>query len=152
MADEIVAAPTPDPIVPVAPNPFETPAPDPAPESWASDKPAGPTAAERLRTFEDTHLGKRAVRINGRVERGFGSPFKEMSPEKHAEYAALEKLVEAERKVDEAHANVTSATVAHETALAELAAASKKASDAEAERQRVADEEAAEAAKPVPAL
>lgn len=77
------------------------------------------SAEERLRAFEDEHFGKDAVRIHGRIERGFGSKFKNM-PELHKHYAALEKLVETEKKVAETGA-------AHLTAIAEHEAAEKEA-------------------------
>lgn len=75
-------------------------------------------AADRVRAFEDKHLGKDAVRIGGRIERGSGSPFAAMSDEKKRQYAALEKLVAAEQKLADAHAAVIQAETDHEAALA----------------------------------
>jgi multidrug efflux pump subunit AcrA (membrane-fusion protein) len=105
-------------------------------------------ARAKLRAFEDANLGKRAVRSNfGHVERGFGSPFKAMIPEKHAEYAALEKLVEAEDNIDKANADLSNAKVAHDTALANLAVASKKSDEAAAVAKKADAEDAAAAAE-----
>ncbi len=104
------------------------------------------TAAAKLRAFEDKHLGRKAMRNkDGVVEKGFGSPFKAMSPELLAEHAALEKLVEAEAKVDEANIELSAAKVAHEAAKAALVEATKAADAAAAEAKKIADEEAKEA-------
>lgn len=103
------------------------------------------TAAARLREFEDKHLGKRAVRINGRVERGSGSPFQAMTDEKRAEYAALEKLVEAEQKLVEANAALSAAQVAHAEAETNLEQAAKVADEKAAEVEAAEAEEKADA-------
>lgn len=79
------------------------------------------TAPDRLRAFEDAHFGKTAVRLHGRVERGFGSPFKAMLPEKHQHYAALEKLVTTEQALSDARGALLAAEAAHETAGADAA-------------------------------
>ncbi len=101
------------------------------------------TAAAKLRAFEDKHLGRKAMRNkDGVVEKGFGSPFKAMSPELLAEHAALEKLVEAEAKVDEANIELSAAKVAHDSAKAAVVEATKAADAAAAEAKRIADEEA----------
>jgi hypothetical protein len=71
----------------------------------------------RLREFEDEHLGKEAVRLNGRVERGSGSPYQALSPEKKLQYVALERLVVAEEKLADARAVVAKAEA--ECAMAE---------------------------------
>lgn len=88
---------------------------------------AAPPAATRLRSFEDVNFGKDCTRINGTVERGVGSRFKAMSPEKSAEYAALEALVKAEQAVADASAATEKAKADHDAALARLAAAQKTA-------------------------
>lgn len=88
------------------------------PATQVSDPPREVPAAERLRTFEDDHLGKEAVRINGCIERGYGSPFAALSPEKKRQYGALEKLVEAEQKLADAHTKLIQAEADHEAALA----------------------------------
>jgi|KBSMisStandDraft_5_1062788.scaffolds.fasta_scaffold207592_2 transcription initiation factor TFIIIB Brf1 subunit/transcription initiation factor TFIIB len=136
--------------VPAKPDPEPTKksmvaAPDPAPRASAG------TAKDKLRGFEDAHFGKNAVRIRGHIEKGYGSPFKDMPAEKHAEYAALEKLVEAEAKVDEANAALSAAKSNHDTALAALALATKASETAAAEARKQADEDAKDAAKPAPA-
>lgn len=75
-------------------------------------------AVDRLRAFEDAEFGKDAVRIGGKIERGYGSPFKAMSAEKQRQYAAIEKLVESEQKLADAHAALIAADVEHDAALA----------------------------------
>ena len=105
-------------------NPALISTPSPAPEPVSTVIPE-PVAQEKLRAFEDEHIGKDAVRIRGNIERGYGSKFKDMPPEKHAEYAALERLVEAEQKVIEANAALSTAQVAHQQALDNLDIATK---------------------------
>jgi len=98
-------------------KPLEHP-PAPAPESDAEYN-----AATRLRAFEDEHLGEDAVRINEQIERGHGSAYARLSPAKHKQYEALEKLVATEQKLADAHTALMQADVDHEAAMAELAAA-----------------------------
>ena len=86
------------------------------------------SAATRLRAFEDDVFGKTAPRINGAVERGVGSPFAAMTPHQAAHYAALEKLVGAEKTMADAQAALLAAQTAHDTA-AKTAAAAAQASD-----------------------
>lgn len=86
--------------------------------SHLADPPREIPAGERLRAFEDEHVGKDAVRIGGRIERGSGSPFAAMSDEKKRQYAALEKLAAAEQKLADAHAALVEAEADHEDALA----------------------------------
>ena len=83
-------------------------------------------AADRLRAFEDAELGENAVRINGRVERGYGSRFRELPEAKQRQHAALEKLVEAElvladfdSKRERAQADYDAAQAAVDAAKAE---------------------------------
>jgi len=75
-------------------------------------------AAERLRAFEDEHIGADAVRINDKIERGSGSPFADLSPELKEQYAALERLVVSEQKLADAHAALIQADKDHDAALA----------------------------------
>lgn len=138
------------------PDDTQHPAPEPSKPSFLSSGldttlttkltggPAEPdTAAKKLRAFEDKHLGRKAVRNKeGVVEKGYGSPFKAMTPEQHAEHAALEKLVEAEAKVDAANAELSAAKVAHEAAKQAAVDAAKVSDAAAAEAKRIADEEA----------
>lgn len=84
-----------------------------------AEPPAPLSAAERLRAFEDAEVGKDAVRIGGRIERGYGSPFAALSAEKKRQYAALGKLVAAEQKLADAHAALIQAEADHQAALAE---------------------------------
>ena len=136
MADD-TALPHPEPV---KTNIFSS-----APASKPAEK-ATDTAAAKLRAFEDKHLGRKAMRNkDGVVEKGFGSPFKALSPELLAEHAALEKLVEAEANVDEANIELSAAKVAHEAAKAAVVEATKAADAAAVEAKKVADEEAKEA-------
>jgi hypothetical protein len=80
-------------------------------------------AEARLRAFEDEKLGENAVRINGKIERGFGSKFRELPEADQEQYAKLERLIEAERKVDDARAALA-------VAEAEYADAEKAAGNA----------------------
>jgi hypothetical protein len=82
------------------------------------------TARDQLRAFEDEHIGKDAVRNKqGHVERGFGSKFKtlDMDPSWHDRYVVLEKMVEAEDKVNAANIALSTAKAAYDSALEELA-------------------------------
>jgi hypothetical protein len=74
-------------------------------------------AAARIRAFEDEHLGKDCVRIGSQIERGYGSRFKELSDEKRRQHATLEKLIDAEQKLVDAHAALIQAEADHEAAL-----------------------------------
>jgi len=89
---------------------------EPQPEPERAD------AATRLRAFEDEHLGKDAVRLHGRVERGSGSRFQNpqvMTLELRRQHAALEKLIESEQHLADAHAKLLQAEASHEALLAE---------------------------------
>jgi hypothetical protein len=135
MADDLkppVADPASKPFAPFAPfgaSPVAEPEKDP-------DSPAA-----RLRAFEDEVFGEDCVRINGRIERGSGSPFAAMSPERKAEYAALEKLVEAEQRVDDANAALMTAQMDRDKAVADVDAAVEAVEQAKVR----ADEQAAAA-------
>ena len=76
------------------------------------------TAKQKLRAFEDATFGKDCVRISGEIERGYGSPFKKMSPEHARHHAALEHLVAAEKHLSDATAAVVAANAAHDAAKA----------------------------------
>jgi hypothetical protein len=73
----------------------------------------------RLRAYEDHLFGKDAVRINGNVERGYGSKFKEMTAPQARHYAALEKAIIAEQKLADAHSALIGAEASHRAALEE---------------------------------
>jgi hypothetical protein len=131
--------------------PHPTPAPEPAKQSIFSggniaakpDEKSLDTATTKLRAFEDKHLGRKAMRNKeGHVEKGYGSPFKAMTPEQLAEHAALEKLVEAEAKVDAANVELSAAKAAVEVAKVNAAAAAKVSDAAAAEAKKIADEDA----------
>ena len=128
-------------IIP-APEVHADPPHDPfmAPEPVVEEK---TTAVMRLREFEDKHFGKSAVRINGRIERGYGSQFKQMPAELQAEYAALEKLVEAEQKLEDATTAVFTAKVARDAAEADVERAAMVADQKAAEAAEAADQAAA---------
>lgn len=81
-----------------------------------SEPAAEVTAHQKLRAFEDRHLGEDAVRINGEVERGHGSKFKTLSPDHHREYAALERLRDAEKALSDAAATLAQAQSAYDAA------------------------------------
>lgn len=94
---------------------------DEAPTEIVAHDPAPMSAAERLRAFEDETFSKDGVlpvRINDRIERGSGSPYQMAAPEVREQYAALEKLVEAEQKLADAKAALAVAEEAHGQALA----------------------------------
>ncbi len=130
MADE-----TTKPFTPPAPAPF-VPFADPKPVVEVEKDPD--TAAARLRAFEDDAFGEDAVRIGDQVERGSGSPFAAMSVEQKAHYAALEKLVAAERRVDAANAALMTAQVDYDAAVEAVDASIKAVDDAKVK----ADEQA----------
>ena len=89
-----------------------------------ADEAALESASAKMRAFEDTVFGKDAPRINGSVERGIGSPYSKMTDHQKIHYAALERLVEAEKAVADA-------TAAHAKAHADHQAAAKAAQNAE---------------------
>lgn len=73
-------------------------------------------AAARIRAFEDEVFGKRAVRIDGKIERGVGSPYAKMTEEQRQQYEALEKLAAAETNLAAAHAALLQAEQDHQAA------------------------------------
>jgi|SRR6185312_1377260 len=89
-----------------------------------ADAAALESAATKLRAFEDVVFGKDVLRISGSVERGVGSPYAKMTDHQKAHYAALERLVAAEKAVADA-------TAAHAKAHADHEVAAKAAHDAE---------------------
>lgn len=79
------------------------------------------SAPARLRAFEDEHFGNDVVRIRGQIERGSGSPYQDpkiMPPELRRQHAALEKLIETERRLADAHTALLQAEADHEATLA----------------------------------
>jgi len=61
-------------------------------------------AAERLREMEDEWLGEDTRRHEGKIERGYGSRYQDMSKERRAHHTALENEAQAEAKVVAAEA------------------------------------------------
>lgn len=86
---------------------------------------ASEPAAQRIRAFEDEHLGPDVVRINGEVEKGHGSLFKTLSPDKHRVYAALQRLHVAEAGLTAAESNLAVAQSDHAAATADVEAAAQ---------------------------
>lgn len=80
------------------------------------------SSAELLRAFEDDKLGADAVRINGQIERGHGSKFRDLTEQDQAHHAALEKLVDAEQKLVDATTAHQLAEEAYEAAVAAVEA------------------------------
>lgn len=116
-AEERIDAPV-DVREPGDPRPSDRPTDTPEPEGRAAD---------RLRAFEDKHFGKDAVRINGRIERGSGSPYQMAHPLVREQHARIEKLIEAEEKLAVAHAALIQADTEHEMAKQAVADAEKDA-------------------------
>lgn len=93
-------------------------------DAFEASEPA--SAAQRLRAFEDEHLGPDAVRLHGdRVERGSGSLFERLPADKQYAHVMIEKTVETERKLAEAHAALVAADEEHEAAVAAAEDASR---------------------------
>jgi hypothetical protein len=91
------------------------------PQAGPEPEPEPDNATTRLRAFEDKHIGADAVRLHGRVERGSGSRFQNpqvMTPELRRQHAALEKLVESEQHLADAHAKLLQAEADHQEAIA----------------------------------
>lgn len=123
-------------------HPALQPAPEPAKPGGifsgslgSKPAPAKTTGAERLRAFEDLHLGVDTVRHNGEIERGHGSPFRFLSGELQKEYAALERLVDAEADVADAEAAMAVAESNRATAAAIAENAGKAAEQAKADAE-----------------
>lgn len=100
------------------------------------------TAAARLRTFEDEMFGRQVVRINGRIERGSGSPYSRMNPEQRALYAAYENLVDADQKLTDAHAALIAAQFGYDVAETNIETAAEQIKTAADEKAK-ADADAA---------
>lgn len=106
-------------VLPTAAETFHDPV-----DPFAASEPA--SAAQRLRTFEDEHLGADAVRIHGdRVERGSGSLFQRLPPEKRKAHGLIEKTVETERNLDHARSKLAIAENEHNAALSAAEDASR---------------------------
>lgn len=90
----------------------------PAPEPTVEPEPEHTPAAARLRSFEDEHFGEDAVRIDGKIERGVGSPYADLSDEDRRKYEAIERLIVAEQKLADAHTALIQADADYEAAEA----------------------------------
>jgi hypothetical protein len=121
-------------------KPKHDPKTEPAPKLSKAAAPEK-SALGRLRAFEDEHFGEDCVRINDKIERGVGSPYAAMSDEQKAHYVALERLIEAERKGNEANEAMSIAKSDYDAALIAVDAAAKAVDEAKVR----ADEQAAAA-------
>lgn len=92
-------------------------------DSFEQSEPA--SAAQRLRSFEDEHLGEDAPRFQGKLERGHGSLFQRLPPEKRKAHELIEKTAETEQKLNDARAAVAVAENEHNTAVAAAEDASR---------------------------
>lgn len=79
---------------------------------------AAPSAASRLRAFEDQVLGEDTTRISGAIERGVGSKYQRMSDAEKYRHGALERLVKAEEHLAATAATLEKAKAEHEAAVA----------------------------------
>lgn len=80
----------------------------------APDNPAPEPSSDRLRAWEDEHLGPDTPRIGNHIELGIGAPLRSLSPELQREHTALVHLIETEKKVDEAAGKLAAAEAHHE--------------------------------------
>lgn len=115
----------------------------------AETEPAEPTepadrAHQRLRAFEDEHLGEDVPRISGKIERGHGSKYQRLSDDEKAEHAALERLMQAEKDMQDATAALEIAQQKHAAAAEHVdrAAAHREHADALREDEKRAREQA----------
>jgi hypothetical protein len=87
----------------------------------------GTSAAEHLAKLEERLFGKNAPRVNGKIERGHGSLFRQLSAEDMAAYCALEKLVVAEDGLSAAQGQLSAAQAAVTAAEANCTLVAKDA-------------------------
>lgn len=106
----------------------------------------GPNSTDRIRAFEDEVFGRRAVRMNGQIERGVGSPYSQMTDERKAQYAALEDIVAAEQRLNDATAAAAVAEADRVAAEERLAMCEKVAQEKAAvvEAEKAEDDKAAQ--------
>jgi hypothetical protein len=90
--------------------------------------------AQRLRAFEDKVFGEDAVRIEGKIEKGSGSPHKMAPIDVKAHHAALENAIEAEKALGEARGKLTEAENAVAAAEARVNATGMAHEEAEDKR------------------
>ena len=91
----------------------------------------GSNASDRLRAFEDREFGKDVVRIQGRIERGSGSPFRNLPEPKQREYTALERCVETELVLSDAESKAAQAKADHDIAMHDADTAADDAAKAD---------------------
>lgn len=91
------------------------------------------SAAEQLAQFENKVFGKRAPRVQGKVERGHGSLLRGLSPEDQALHAALEEQAEAEAALAGAHVTVAATQAALDAATERCAKAAEVSEKAAAD-------------------
>lgn len=82
------------------------------------------TASDRLRAFEDEHLGEDTPRISGKVEKGHGSLFHrpidkggKLTDAHRKAHAAIEKTIETESKLNAARGVLAQAEAEHAQAV-----------------------------------
>jgi hypothetical protein len=95
----------------------------PKPQFVAAEPDPESDVAGRRRAFEDNYLGKDAVRINGQVERGVGSPYSRLSEHRKREYDALERAEMAELRLAEVRASAMAIEAEYNDAIAAVDAA-----------------------------
>lgn len=78
------------------------------------------SAAQRLRDFEDEHLGADTPRFAGKIERGHGSLFGRLTADKQKIHGAIEKTVTTEQKVSDARAALLAAEAEHNAAVEDV--------------------------------
>jgi hypothetical protein len=111
----------------------------PGDESFSATK---LTAAEKLRAFEDEHIGEDAVRIGGDIERGVGSKYQGMTDDQRAHHTALENLVAAEKQLADATAALATAQANADAAIARHDAVLAKATETKEPKEADAPEAA----------
>lgn len=95
------------------------------PEDKAAEPAPEPISPhDRLRAFEDKHIGVHTTRIDGKIQKGHGSTYQSLVSGHKVHHAALEALIAAH----EAHAAAERAVV---VAAEKLAAAQRRADETE---------------------
>lgn len=84
-------------------------------DTFEASEPA--SAVQRLRAFEDEHLGTDTPRFAGKIEKGHGSLFGRLPDDKQKAHAAFEKAVVTEQKLADAHGALLAAEAEHNVAV-----------------------------------
>jgi len=96
-------------------------------QAASSDEPAAPaSAADQLRAAEDKYLGPDVPRVDGKVEEGIGSKFRNIPEEHRAHLIALRALAVIEAEVLAAKNALAAAEAKVEHAVASVEAAAAK--------------------------